>query len=123
MLKCRGINTAIDDFEGRARWGIDLVDGSRQDAHGHGTQVAGNYLVLSQHEHSLSYYCYMDIMLKCCTDASTCYLTHTYVPAYTPPATQSLDAGIVMSRTYGVAKKATAVAVRVLNEDNEGSLK
>ena len=47
-----GIDTTKVDFEGRAIWGIDLVDGSRRDGYGHGTQVAGNYLVLSHNEHS-----------------------------------------------------------------------
>ena len=36
-----GIRTSHADFGGRARWGVDLVDGSRTDCTGHGTHVAG----------------------------------------------------------------------------------
>ncbi|WP_177154644.1 S8 family peptidase [Actinosynnema pretiosum] len=36
-----GIRTTHRTFEGRASWGVDLVDGSRQDCAGHGTHVAG----------------------------------------------------------------------------------
>lgn len=47
MLICRGIDTSIKDFDKRAKWGVDLVDGSMKDGYGHGTQVAGNYPMLS----------------------------------------------------------------------------
>ena len=42
-LPSRGIETTHPHFEGRARWGVDLVKSgySNVDENGHGTHVAG----------------------------------------------------------------------------------
>jgi subtilisin family serine protease len=65
-----GIFVNHNDFEGRATWGANFVDGELDvDCNGHGTHVAGT----------------------------------------------------IMSKTYGVAKQAEAIAVKVLNCNNKGS--
>lgn len=62
--------------------------------------------------------------LYLCFSAYACnhLFSHTCIYIYTP-ATQPLDAGIVMSNTHGIAKKATAVAVRVIDSQNLVSLR
>jgi len=64
-----GIYTGHNDFEGRAKWGANFVDGSDGDGNGHGTHVAGT----------------------------------------------------IGSKTYGLAKGATLIAVKVLNAAGSGS--
>ena len=41
IISHRGIQVNHTDFRGRARWGVDYVDGTMQDVYGHGTHVAG----------------------------------------------------------------------------------
>ena len=41
VLSHSGIQVDHPDFGGRAIWGADFVDGTRQDLNGHGTHVAG----------------------------------------------------------------------------------
>jgi subtilisin family serine protease len=64
-----GIDTAHPDFQGRALWGSNHVDGDDSDGHGHGTHVAGT----------------------------------------------------IGGATYGVAKRTTLVAVKVLNARGQGN--
>ncbi|GAB1318031.1 Subtilisin-like protease 9 [Madurella fahalii] len=66
-----GIRTSHEEFEGRAKWGANFVEGtSDRDETGHGTHVAGT----------------------------------------------------IAGKTYGVAKKATVVAVKILDENGTSSV-
>ena len=52
------------------------------------------------------------------------YTCHTHTHTHTHTLKHRLShTGIVMSKTYGIAKKATATAVKVLNDEGSGKEK
>ncbi|KAL5502275.1 hypothetical protein EMCRGX_G009021 [Ephydatia muelleri] len=104
-----GIQTSHPDFGGRAIWGIDFVDdpSPMADRNGHGTHVAGVFTLMPWTQ------------LVPCSDVLVAMISLFY--AYVRTVQVVALRWTVMSNTYGVAKKATAIAVRVLDEIGSGT--
>ncbi|KAL5502346.1 hypothetical protein EMCRGX_G009101 [Ephydatia muelleri] len=104
-----GIQTSHPDFGGRAIWGIDFVNdpSPMADQNGHGTHVAGVFTLMPLTQ------------LVPCSDVLVAMISLFY--AYVRTVQVVALRWTVMSNTYGVAKKATAIAVRVLDENGSGT--
>ena len=96
---CSGIYIEHNDFSGRARYGYDVFnpENPQTDGHGHGTHVAGN-----QHMHTSL------IMANCISVVFKGCLSVKYT-------------GTILGDQYGLAKKATAIAVKALTDFGGGT--
>ena len=116
-----GIYVEHNDFSGRAKWGHDVFDPpSNADGHGHSTHVAGES-VIQQMLHTIRHIWHarpttsmisINYMKLCTSALAALYLTsicHDFLE------------GTILGDKYGLAKKATAIAVRVLNDFGGGS--